>query len=69
MKVQHMPRPVARFAARLLDKRNDGLASVFGAGLLQDICSADWDDEPLRQRGIDPRPASDFLREEARRLT
>jgi uncharacterized protein YbjT (DUF2867 family) len=68
MKVQHMPRPVARLAARLLDKRNDGLASVFGAGLLQDIYPADWDDEPLRQRGITPRSASDFLREQARRL-
>ncbi|MDX6371469.1 MAG: hypothetical protein QOD98_457 [Nocardioidaceae bacterium] len=68
MKVQHMPRPVARLAARLLDKRNDGLASVFGAGLLQDIYPADWDDEPLRQRGITPRSASDFLHEQARRL-
>ena len=67
MKVQHMPRPMARLAARLMDKRNDALASVFGAGLLQDIQPADWDDEPLRQRGIDPRAASDFLREEARR--
>jgi uncharacterized protein YbjT (DUF2867 family) len=65
MKVQHMPRPVARMAIRLLNKRNDALASAFGAGLLQDICSADWDDEALRERGITPRPASDYLLEEA----
>jgi uncharacterized protein YbjT (DUF2867 family) len=68
MKVQHMPRPVARIAARLMDRRNDALASVFGAGLLQDIQPADWDDEPLRQRGIEPGLASDFLRREARRV-
>jgi uncharacterized protein YbjT (DUF2867 family) len=65
MKVQHMPRPVARMAIRLLNKRNDALASAFGAGLLQDIRSADWDDAALRERGIAPRPASDYLREEA----
>jgi uncharacterized protein YbjT (DUF2867 family) len=65
MKVQHMPRPVARLAIRLLNKRNDALASAFGAGLLQDTSPADWDDEPFRQRGIRPRAASDFLREQA----
>ncbi|WP_346386696.1 NmrA family NAD(P)-binding protein [Nocardioides sp.] len=64
MKVQHMPRPVARLAIRLLDKRNDALASAFGAGLLQDLHPADWDDEPLRERGIEPTSASEFLREQ-----
>lgn len=65
MKVQHMPRPVARLAIRLLNKRNDALASAFGAGLLQDIRAADWDDTALTERGITPRPASDYLRAEA----
>ena len=60
---------VARLGARLMDKRNDALASVLGAGLLQDIRPADWDDGPLRQRGIEPRSASDFLREAALRAT
>lgn len=69
MKVQHMPRPVARLAIRLMNKRNDALSSAFGAGLLQDIRPADWDDEPLRQHGIKPKPASDFLREQAQRST
>ena len=67
MKVQHMPRLVARLAIRALDKRNDALASVFGAGLLQDICAADWDDAALRERGIAPTSASDYLRAEATR--
>ncbi|KRF16876.1 hypothetical protein ASH02_02110 [Nocardioides sp. Soil796] len=65
MKVQHMPRPIARMAIRLLNKRNDALASAFGAGLLQDIRPADWDDAALRERGITPRTASDFLRQQA----
>ncbi|MDJ0315458.1 NAD(P)H-binding protein [Arthrobacter sp. H35-D1] len=69
MKVQRMPRTIARLAIRLLDRRNDALASVFGAGLLEDLQEATWDDKPLRQRGIIPRPASDFLRERARELT
>jgi uncharacterized protein YbjT (DUF2867 family) len=69
MKVQHMPRAVARLAIRVLNKRNDALASAFGAGLLQDLRPADWDDAPLRERGIKPTQASAFLRDQARRLT
>jgi uncharacterized protein YbjT (DUF2867 family) len=69
MKVQHMPRAVAWLAIRLLNKRNDALASAFGAGLLQDLRPADWDDTPLRKRGIQPTPASAFLREQVSRLS
>ncbi|MDZ5621783.1 SDR family oxidoreductase [Nocardioides bizhenqiangii] len=69
LKVQHMPRAVARLAIRLLPQGKDALASAFGAGLLQDLQPATWDDGPLRQRGIDPKPASDFLREQARGTT
>lgn len=68
LKVQRMPRSLARLAVRVLGRRNDGLASVFGAGLLQDLRAADWDDEPVRQRGITPRSTTDFLREQARQL-
>ena len=66
MRVRRMPRAVARVAIRVLDRRNDALASALGAGLLQDLRPADWDDQPLRNFGISPRPASDFLREQAR---
>lgn len=62
---QPMPRPVARLAMRLLDRRNDALSSVFGAGLLQDLHPASWDDGPLRARGIVPRSALDYLAEQA----
>lgn len=63
---QRMPRPVARVAVRVLSPRYDALASVFAAGLHQDLVPATWDDGPLRQRGISPRSASDFIREQAR---
>ena len=68
MKVQRMPRPVARLLVHLFKRRNDALASVFGAGLHQDLYPATWDDQPLRQRGIEPRKATDFLREQAAHL-
>jgi len=68
MKVQRMPRPVARLAIRVLAWRYDALATAFGAGLHQDTVEATWDDAPLRERGITPRSASDFLREQAREL-
>ncbi|MBT2531702.1 NAD(P)H-binding protein [Arthrobacter sp. ISL-48] len=65
MKVQRMPRPVAHLAVRLLKRRNDALASALGAGLLQDLQEATWDDTALRQRGINAKSATDFLREQA----
>lgn len=68
MRVQRMPRALARLGMRLLDRRNDALASVFGTGLHQDLCRATWDDEALRERGIRGRPASEFLREQAQGL-
>ncbi|WP_157979738.1 SDR family oxidoreductase [Kribbella monticola] len=68
LKVQRMPRPVARLAIRLLRGPNDALASVFGAGLLQDLHAGDWDDEALLQRGIKPQSASTYLRDQARLL-
>lgn len=68
MKVQHMPRLAARLAVRLLKRRNDALSSAFGAGLHQDLYEATWDDEPLRQHGITPKTATEFLREQATQL-
>jgi hypothetical protein len=42
---------------------------VFGAGLLPDLRPADRDDESLRQRGIEPKPAIAFLHEQVRQQT
>jgi uncharacterized protein YbjT (DUF2867 family) len=69
MKIQRMPRPVARLAIRLLGRRYDALATAFAAGLHQDTVEATWDDTPLRERGITPRSASDFLRRQASELS
>jgi len=68
MKRQHMPRAAARIGMRVLARPNDALASVFGAGLLQDLVGSRCDDTALRQRGIAARPASEFIREQARAL-
>jgi hypothetical protein len=53
---------------RLLGGRNDALASIFGTGVMQATDGATWDDEPLRSRGIEPRSASTWIREQAAAL-
>jgi len=65
-KVQRMPRAVARVGMRLLDRPNPALATIFGTGLMQDLLPVTWDDAPLRERAITPRPASDWIRTQAR---
>ena len=66
---QRMPRVVARVGMRVLARSNDALASVFGAGLATDLVAASWDDSPLRQRGITPTSATDFIQQQARALS
>ena len=60
-KVQRMPLLIARVGMKLLRRPNDALASVFGAGVLQDQAEVTWDDGPLVQRGITPRSATDWI--------
>jgi uncharacterized protein YbjT (DUF2867 family) len=67
LKVQRLPAPVARLAIKLLNRRNEAVASVFGISLLFSLQDVPWTDEPLRSRGISPRPPSSFLRDEANR--
>lgn len=62
---QRLPRTVARIGMRLLDRPNDALASILGLGLHQDLVEADWDDTPLRSRGISPRSTTSWLQEQA----
>jgi uncharacterized protein YbjT (DUF2867 family) len=64
-KVRRMPLPAARLAMKLLSRRNDALASIFGTGVMMDESELTWDDAPLRQRGISPRSASDWINERA----
>jgi uncharacterized protein YbjT (DUF2867 family) len=62
MKRQRLPRPLTRLGIRLFDRPNPALASVFGAGLLQDLHEGNWDDAPLRERGIAAVSAGDYIR-------
>ena len=68
MKLQKMPRPIVRVALRLLDRPKPALASLFALGLHLDLVAARWDDAPLRERGIQPRSATTFLKEQAAAL-
>ena len=66
LKVQRMPRPVARLGIRLLNRPSPAMATIFGTGLMQDLLPVTWDDSPLRERGIDPRSATAWLQEQVR---
>lgn len=66
MKVQRMPRALARIMIKLSGLRNDALASALGAGLHQDLVPATWDDTPLRERGIEPISPSQTVTTAAR---
>jgi uncharacterized protein YbjT (DUF2867 family) len=66
IKVQRMPRAVVRLGMRLLDRPSPAMATIFGTGLMQDLLPVTWDDAPLRERGIIPRSATDWIQEQAR---
>jgi len=69
VKVQRMPRAAARLGMRLLDRAHPAMATIFGTGLMQDLLEVTWDDAPLRERGITPRSASDWIAEQARAVS
>jgi len=66
MKRRHLPRPVLAALSRALTPVRPALATTFGLGLAADRNAPRWDDAPLRERGITPRSASDYLREHVR---
>jgi uncharacterized protein YbjT (DUF2867 family) len=65
IKVQRMPRVAARLGMRLLDRPYPAMATILGTGLMQDVLEVTWDDAPLRERGITPRSAGDWIKEQA----
>ena len=69
IKRQRLPLPITKLAMRLTATRNPALSSVFGAGLMQDLLPATWDDTALRARNIAARSASDFIAEQVRAQT
>lgn len=60
MKRRHVPRPVLAAGSRILKRLKPELATVMGLSLMMDD-GADWNDRPLRQLGIEPRPASAYI--------
>lgn len=67
-KVQRMPREVARAGMRILASPSPAMATIFGTGLMLDLLPLTWDDAPLRDRGITPRAASEWILEQAQHL-
>jgi uncharacterized protein YbjT (DUF2867 family) len=68
MRRQRIPRPILRLGMHVLNRPNDALASFFGLALMRDLADSGWDDSSLRQRGITPRSASEFLEVQASSL-
>jgi uncharacterized protein YbjT (DUF2867 family) len=71
IKVQRAPLPVARLAMKVLQlsPHGDAMASIIGLGVMMDEDEIDWDDAPLRERGITPRSASEWITQQAAALT
>lgn len=65
-KVQRLPLVVAKVGMRLMARPNDSVASILGTGVLQDTAPSTCDDQPLRERGIDGRSATDWIHQQAR---
>jgi uncharacterized protein YbjT (DUF2867 family) len=69
IKVQHAPLPLARLVMKVLGRRNDAMASIVGTGVMMDRTVGTWDDSPLRERGITPRSATEWINQQAARDT
>lgn len=68
LKVRHVPRVALQVGHRALARVKPEIASVMGMALYSDTHAATWDDKPLREAGIDPRPATAFIEQAAASL-
>lgn len=66
LKVRHVPRAALSVGHRVLSRPKPEIASLMGMALYSDTHPATWDDAPLREAGIAPRPASEFITGAAR---
>jgi uncharacterized protein YbjT (DUF2867 family) len=62
LKVRHVPRAALSAGRRVLARPKPEIASLMGMALYADTHPATWDDAPLRDVGIAPRPATEFIR-------
>ncbi len=65
-KVRHLPRVVLSVGHRVLVRVKPDLALGMGLQLFFDTHASTWDDKPLRDSGIEPRPAGEFIIASAR---
>lgn len=63
LKTRHVPRPVLSIASRLMARPKPALASLMAMALHSDTHPSAWDEEPLRETGVDPRPATAYITE------
>lgn len=68
LRVRHVPRVAMAIGHRALVRLKPEIASLMGMSLYFDTHPGAWDDEPLRQIGIAPRPTTDFIQQEAAAL-
>jgi NADH dehydrogenase len=64
--VRHVPRAALSVGHRVLSRAKPEIASLMGMALYADTHPAAWDDAPLRDAGITPRPATEFIQGAAR---
>jgi uncharacterized protein YbjT (DUF2867 family) len=64
-----VPRPAMAAGNRLLRTRKPAIASVMGMSLVMDQEGAEVSPEPMRQLGIEPRSASDYIATTARAVS
>jgi NADH dehydrogenase len=65
LKVRHVPRAAMSVGHRALARIKPELASGMGMSLFFDTHPGGWDDKPLREAGINPRPATAFIEQMA----
>jgi uncharacterized protein YbjT (DUF2867 family) len=63
LKRRHLPRWAVKAGMRALARPRPALASIMGLGYLVDTEPSRTTDAALRERGIEPRSSTDFLRE------
>lgn len=63
MKRRHVPHVALAAGSRALARVKPEVATPMGLGPMLDSGDAPWDDAPLRDLGIEPHPASEFIRE------
>jgi uncharacterized protein YbjT (DUF2867 family) len=57
----HVPRTVLATGAKVLAGVKPEIASIMGLALTADLNRISWDAQPLRELGIEPRPASAYI--------